>query len=346
MRPYGYTREYYGDSTELLYLRARFYGAGIGRFITRDSWEGNYYKPLSLHRWIYVHGNPINNSDPSGLCKESGWHDAQGLFTQTNCNALDADLENGTTNFTEAWYRSLADRERQDGLIQTSAALMHYLNGSGSERQLPSDFVKDTIEVAMPEIHNAIGDLVKWYIQKNFGGLANCDSLNVGPDTYTAGGYTTNYAAIGLGLLNKQQEAAGTMGSFRVDAELSGSLNKKPTLWSYRVDGQVVVHVILLDVYNWNKGNSVYYPARLWGNVIMDDWAGNLEKNGSAKSYVNRGDYTYVDAQLNVGGPGWFFDANNPPNPWLRTSCIGSQFDKDAEGSGQVDYCGKPMRPY
>jgi hypothetical protein len=327
-------------------LRSRYYANGTGRFLTRDTWEGDYHKPLSLHRWAYVNNDPINKSDPSGLCSASGWHDAQGLFTQANCNALEADLANGTTSFTEAWYRLLANRERKDGLIETSAALEYFLDGTGGERQLSSDFVKDTVEVAMPEIHDDISDLVKWYIQKNFGGLANCNLLNIGPDTYTAGGYTTNYAGIALGVLDRQQEAAGTMGSFRVDVELSGSLTKNPILWFYRVDAEIVVHVIILDVYNWNKGAFVYYPPRLSGNQIMDEWANNLEKNGTAKSYIHRGDYTYIDTRKNAGGPGWFFDANNPPSPWLLTSCIGSQFDKDAEGPGQVDYCGKSMRSY
>jgi RHS repeat-associated protein len=58
---YGYTGEAYGDSTELLYLRARHYASNTGRFLTRDpsGAETNLYR--------YVNANPINRIDPSGF---------------------------------------------------------------------------------------------------------------------------------------------------------------------------------------------------------------------------------------------------------------------------------------
>jgi len=45
---------YSGDTNALLYLRARFYAPGIGQFLTSDSWQGDYNRPLSLNRWRYV----------------------------------------------------------------------------------------------------------------------------------------------------------------------------------------------------------------------------------------------------------------------------------------------------
>jgi hypothetical protein len=53
----------------LVYLRARMYAPGMGRFLSRDTWGGTYKRPLSLNRWSYVDGNPVRFSDPSGLCK-------------------------------------------------------------------------------------------------------------------------------------------------------------------------------------------------------------------------------------------------------------------------------------
>ena len=55
---YGFAGEW-TDSTGLQYLRARYYNTGIGRFLTRDTWGGNYSDPLSLNRWAYVQGNPV-----------------------------------------------------------------------------------------------------------------------------------------------------------------------------------------------------------------------------------------------------------------------------------------------
>ena len=63
---YGFTGESYGDSTQLLYLRARYYNPADGRFVSRDTWDGNYSSPQSLNRWNYVEGNPVNLIDPTG----------------------------------------------------------------------------------------------------------------------------------------------------------------------------------------------------------------------------------------------------------------------------------------
>ncbi|MBN1453160.1 MAG: RHS repeat-associated core domain-containing protein, partial [Anaerolineales bacterium] len=78
---YGYTGEYQ-DSAGLVYLRARHYAPEMGRFLTRDTWEGVYNKPLSLNRWLYVEGNPVNYADPSGhlIHPECQWMPTKGLY--------------------------------------------------------------------------------------------------------------------------------------------------------------------------------------------------------------------------------------------------------------------------
>ena len=63
--PYGFTNEW-TDGNGLVYLRTRYYELGIGRFITKDVWPGDFNHPLSLNSWLYVYANPINFSDPSG----------------------------------------------------------------------------------------------------------------------------------------------------------------------------------------------------------------------------------------------------------------------------------------
>ncbi len=54
------------DDNGLTYLRARYMNSSTGRFISRDTWNGDYNRPLSLNRWNYVEGNPVNLTDPSG----------------------------------------------------------------------------------------------------------------------------------------------------------------------------------------------------------------------------------------------------------------------------------------
>ncbi len=62
---YGFTGEM-TDPTGLIYLRSRYYTSGTGRFTTKDTWIGDYNKPMSYNAWLYVYANPINLTDPTG----------------------------------------------------------------------------------------------------------------------------------------------------------------------------------------------------------------------------------------------------------------------------------------
>ncbi len=64
---YLYTGEQFDPNLGEYYLRARYYDPSIGRFTARDPFEGFLTEPLSLAKYPYVHGNPVNNTDPSGL---------------------------------------------------------------------------------------------------------------------------------------------------------------------------------------------------------------------------------------------------------------------------------------
>ncbi len=64
--PYQYNAEYVDDATDYQYLRARYYRAETGSFITADTYAGNITNPLSLNRYTYTHNNPINGKDPNG----------------------------------------------------------------------------------------------------------------------------------------------------------------------------------------------------------------------------------------------------------------------------------------
>jgi RHS repeat-associated protein len=64
---YLYTGEQYDTITDSYYLRARYYNPEMGRFLSSDPFEGWLTDPLSLTNYPYVHGNPVNATDPSGL---------------------------------------------------------------------------------------------------------------------------------------------------------------------------------------------------------------------------------------------------------------------------------------
>jgi RHS repeat-associated protein len=79
---YGFTGEWSDSHINLQYLRSRWYSTSQGRFLSRDTWQGDYIRPLSLNRWMYVEGNPINYVDPTGYLAQSQVQDAQLIVSQ------------------------------------------------------------------------------------------------------------------------------------------------------------------------------------------------------------------------------------------------------------------------
>ncbi|MBN1149235.1 MAG: RHS repeat-associated core domain-containing protein, partial [Anaerolineales bacterium] len=63
---YGFAGEWV-DGSGLVFLRARYYAPQNGRFISKDTWPGDYSGPYSLHKWNYAFSNPVNVLDPSGM---------------------------------------------------------------------------------------------------------------------------------------------------------------------------------------------------------------------------------------------------------------------------------------
>jgi RHS repeat-associated protein len=60
------------ETRSWLYLRARWYDATTGRFNRLDPFFGNLTDPQSLHKYAYVHGDPIQGVDPTGKWSIAG----------------------------------------------------------------------------------------------------------------------------------------------------------------------------------------------------------------------------------------------------------------------------------
>lgn len=63
---YLYGGQQFDSDLELYYIRARYLDTDLGRFWSRDSYEGNSEDPLSLHKYLYCEGNPISRIDLDG----------------------------------------------------------------------------------------------------------------------------------------------------------------------------------------------------------------------------------------------------------------------------------------
>lgn len=62
----GYLGEWEDVQRAAYVLRARDYLPELGRFRTRDSYEGRLDRPVSLGGYLYAHADPVNLKDPTG----------------------------------------------------------------------------------------------------------------------------------------------------------------------------------------------------------------------------------------------------------------------------------------
>jgi len=63
-QPFGFTGELHHQGQ--VYLRARWYAPGQGRFVGRDPFAGFAEMPYSLHAYQYAYSNPMMWTDPTG----------------------------------------------------------------------------------------------------------------------------------------------------------------------------------------------------------------------------------------------------------------------------------------
>jgi RHS repeat-associated protein len=74
---YLFAGEQYDPALSLYYNRARYLNTTTGRFWSMDLFEGHTNDPATLHKYLYVQGNPVNKIDHCGYCvpSNSGWGD-------------------------------------------------------------------------------------------------------------------------------------------------------------------------------------------------------------------------------------------------------------------------------
>lgn len=104
---YGYTGEQ-SDASGLIYLRARYYSSNMGRFLTRDTWQGDLSSPMSYNAWLYGYSNPVMYVDPSG-------HISCFLRSSTECVNRAISLKNMALQLKNKV------REGNDGLLPVEA---------------------------------------------------------------------------------------------------------------------------------------------------------------------------------------------------------------------------------
>ena len=59
---YLFRGEHFDPDLGLYYLRARYFNPLSDRFLTRDTYAGNPLDPATLHKYLYAHAEPVDNS--------------------------------------------------------------------------------------------------------------------------------------------------------------------------------------------------------------------------------------------------------------------------------------------
>ncbi len=73
MTVYLYNGEAFDFNIGKMYSRARWYDPQTGTFISLDPFYGNSSDPQSFHKYAYVHSDPVNGIDPTGMYMQSLW---------------------------------------------------------------------------------------------------------------------------------------------------------------------------------------------------------------------------------------------------------------------------------
>lgn len=86
---YGFQGYEKDRENNLTYLHARYYDPTTGRFISKDPVEGILNVPQSQNGYGYTHGDPVNQSDPSGEVVETIWDIANVIYDISQCEWVD-----------------------------------------------------------------------------------------------------------------------------------------------------------------------------------------------------------------------------------------------------------------
>ena len=100
----GYERD---AGSGLDYAQARMYGSEWGRFLSPDPSglaSANAYSPMSLNRYSYVGGDPVNRVDPSGLLTL--------LIHGTGSDPNEHEWANKDSDFWQAVYNTFGENLR------------------------------------------------------------------------------------------------------------------------------------------------------------------------------------------------------------------------------------------
>lgn len=228
--PFRYAGEYWDETTELQYLRSRWYDPGIGRFIQEDTFEGFPNRPASMNPYAYVENNPLRYVDPFG---HSVWGSISSFSSgawNSGASAISNGIYNGTTNSGDS-DTAYAVGQVVGGGVAAGVGLVETVIGAGgvgaglatSETGVGALAVAPSATLAahgVTTIGNAaegIGDGIQYLLSDGTGDATSTAKKSRSTPTDT-----------------------GTANSTKVDRDSNGNITKYTT---YGPDGKIVKEV-------------------------------------------------------------------------------------------------------
>lgn len=118
--PFRYAGYYYDSESNYYYLNARYYDPKTARFISEDTYSGEYSDPLSLNLYTYCANNPVNYYDPSG-------HVTQEDIDKYNNGEISKKQYDTVISLGEQWQRIEDDPSLPDDVKKELQSSLHQL---------------------------------------------------------------------------------------------------------------------------------------------------------------------------------------------------------------------------
>ena len=257
------------DATGLTYLRARYYASYLNQWIQPDPIVPDPFTPADWNRYVYVRNNPVNYTDPAGLC----------IRGDTAC--LDAALDlYHRFNWRVFWsgYADAWNVEELRPIQDAGQAIVGWLNahGGNGEGRIRAEFGPATFHHAgfgwtLMERHHVQGD-----------------------DLYMLSGFTSVDVIHEMGHILDNLHSPGLLGSIfgggPSDDMVREVMGIDPTLCPYRFEC------------SWMPK----HPGRRVGNSYEDIWRVAQDRNPDVEA-PPLGSYGYYYAQIH--GPSEDFAA-------------------------------------
>jgi RHS repeat-associated protein len=148
---YLYAGEQWDGDVQAYYLRARWYLPAIGRFTSRDTYDGRLEDPISRNKYLYCHADPVNRVDPSGkmsTIEALSVIGGQFRIAQTVAQLGRAIKAAGTAIDTINFVRELAQFFIDPASLGLQNAL-HQLQGTTTDPTFAKFFTPDGIREAL-----------------------------------------------------------------------------------------------------------------------------------------------------------------------------------------------------